>query len=76
MARMTEAQRTKWATRPDLIPDNTTCDHCTDTAKARGTDGRRAFAFCADHYLADRARFRANRPTRTQLIANVNAAIA
>ena len=73
--RMTEADRTKWATRPDLIPADAQCDRCDAPSVARGTDGHRAFALCADDYMADMHERRANRPTREQYIANVSAAI-
>lgn len=52
MPRMTEELRTALATRPDLIPADATCDRCNDPVVARGTDGHRAFALCADDMLA------------------------
>jgi hypothetical protein len=73
MARMTEAQRTEWATRPDLIPTDATCDRCERQAVARGTDGHRADAFCETHFMDSLAERRAARPTRDQLVARVAA---
>lgn len=52
MTRMTESDRIRYATRPDAIPADTQCDDCERLAVARGTDGHRAFALCADGYLA------------------------
>lgn len=52
MTRMTENDRTRYAKNPDQIPQDTQCDRCEKRAAARGTDGERAFAFCADDYLA------------------------
>ena len=52
MRRLTEQDRTRYATRPDAIPRNTQCDCCERQAVARGTDGHRAFALCADDKLA------------------------
>lgn len=49
--RMTERERAEYATRPDAIPADIGCDKCGRAAVARGTDGHRAFAFCAEHYM-------------------------
>jgi hypothetical protein len=75
MTRMTEQDRTRYATRPDMIPADCQCDRCERPAVAKGTDGRRAFAFCGEDFKADWAAKRAARPSRGQMIANVNAAI-
>jgi hypothetical protein len=52
MTRMTEQDRTRYATRPDDIPRDVQCDCCDRVAVARGTDGVRAFAYCADDMMA------------------------
>jgi hypothetical protein len=75
MTRMTDAQRTAWATHPDRIPVDTQCDRCDRPSVARGTDGHQADAFCADHAMEHLNECRAARLTRDQYIANVNAAI-
>ena len=52
MTRMTEQDRTRYAKNPDAIPADVQCDRCERHAVARGTDGHRAFALCADDMLA------------------------
>lgn len=61
MRRMTEQERARFATRPDQIPADAQCDRCEQQAVARGTDGDRAFALCADDYLAEQEERRAER---------------
>jgi hypothetical protein len=75
MTRMTEQDRTRYATRPDDIPRDVQCDRCERPAVAKGTDGHRAFAFCGEDFKADWNEKRAARPSRDQMVANVNAAI-
>lgn len=76
MTRMTENDRTRYAKNPDQIPQDTQCDRCAKMAVARGTDGHRAFAYCADDMLAVLAEERAARPSRAEMVARVNNAIA
>lgn len=58
MKRLTEQDRKRYATRPDQIPADTQCDCCDRLAVAKGTDGHRAFALCADDYMAATAKRR------------------
>ena len=75
MTRLTEADRTRYAKRPDLIPADAQCDRCDRPSVARGTDGHRADAYCTEHAMEHLNELRAARLTREQYIANVNAAI-
>lgn len=52
MTRLNETDRKYYARNPDDIPVDTQCDECERLAVARGSDGRRAFALCADDYMA------------------------
>ena len=52
MRRLTTTERRALAHRPEDIPHDTQCDKCERRAVARGTDGERAFALCADDYVA------------------------
>lgn len=52
MRRLSEGDRLYYAKHPDKIPNGVQCDRCTRVAVARGTDGHRAFALCADDMLA------------------------
>lgn len=73
MKRLTDQDRKRYATDPGAIPRDTQCDHCDRGAVARGTDGRRAFALCAEGYLeqteARRAGPRVDAATRATAIA-------
>ena len=50
---LTEQERASFARNPEAIPADVQCDRCDRQAVARGTDGRQAFALCADDYLEE-----------------------